>query len=231
MRKLWLNNIAPMWQSYEEAYRTVFSTALNKLSKEDSLAGDEDDISQVLSFQLRQVCSDIKKIGRIELQTPVCEVPLQIVSEEDISIGKKGKRPDFTCILFNNDALKMEDREIPLNIECKLVGNPTSKSWILNKNYVTNGLQRFDSKTHEYGKRAKSGMMIGYIISNKPEDNNKEVNEYKNTLLTYFPDIFFNFNSELVSETDQSVQRKVVPPQEFKLIHLWVDLRKIYKFQ
>ena len=135
------------------------------------------------------------------------------------------KRPDFTCKCSNPFASCTEEHEIALHVECKLLGNPTSKTWILNENYVTRGIKRFDCLTHEYGKRASSGMMIGYIISMEPELIVKEVNKYQQIQSLPSPSLSFQFDDQPVFKENQSLDRKNVKPKSFQLIHLWVDLR------
>jgi hypothetical protein len=109
------------------------------------------------------------------------------------------------------------------------LGNPTSARWILNKNYVKNGIKRFDSKIHEYGKRADSGMMIGYIIGMTPEEIESEVNDYQKIHASEYTDIKFFFDTTTLFKTRQDIKRKNVLPARFELIHLWVDLRNCYK--
>ena len=110
------------------------------------------------------------------------------------------------------------------------MGNPTSPSWVLNRNYVTKGIKRFDCSSHEYGKRASSGIMIGYIINMEPKEILKEVNQYKKKYLSYIADITMAFNRKSIIFSDkQNFQRKNVTPNEFNLTHIWVDIRKNYQ--
>jgi len=89
-------------------------------------------------------------------------------------------------------------------------------------------MKRFDCREHEYGKRAPSGMMIGYIISLTPHDIVTEVNCYKNRHLKNCSDIRFSWNSGYVHRTEQSITRQQVAPANFRLIHIWADLRHNY---
>jgi len=122
-------------------------------------------------------------------------------------------------------ALIWRKHEIALHVECKLLGNPTSKNWILNKNYTTRGIKRFDDKSHEYGKRAPSWMMIGYIISMEPEQILYGVNKFQQKQFPNNPELSFEFNNPLVFREKQNLKRQNVNPEVFQLIHLWVDLR------
>ena len=218
-----------LWNRHIRLYSEVFSTALQELSAAASIFGDEDAISERLCPILNRVCFNFGKSRNQELQTPYWEAPIQPVTEDDLKGGKIKKRPDFTCKCINPWAASPEKHEISLHIECKLLGNPTSATWILNKNYVKNGIKRFDSKIHEYGKRADSGMMIGYIIGMTPQEIESEVNDYQKKHVPEYKDIKFFFDTTTLFKTRQDVKRKNVMPARFELIHLWVDLRKCYK--
>jgi len=213
------------WNIFQQLYVKVFSSALSKLSIKSPIPGDEDAISEILDLILREICFTIERSnpGK-EIRCPVREAPVSPTTWQELKGGKKGKRPDFTCYYYNSHALSPAELEIPLHVECKLLGKPTSPSWILNKNYVKNGIKRFDCKTHEYGKQAPSGMLIGYIIDMTPHEIQKEVNNYKSKYLPDFPDLNFQFEAESPFKTFQKITRRHMEPETFELVHLWVDL-------
>jgi len=217
-----------LWRRHESLYIEVFSLALEVLSGKASVVGDEDAISESLCPILSRVCFDLGQNGRGEVRVPIWERPIQPVLDEELTGGKKRKRPDFTCSCYNRFASGPDEYKIPFHIECKLLGNPTSPAWVLNKNYVIEGMKRFDCPEHEYGKRAPSGMMIGYIISLTPDDIVIQINGYKQRHLADFPDITFAWNSGHVHQTKQSIRRQHVAPAEFHLTHIWADLRHNY---
>lgn len=214
-----------LWNKHKQLYMEVFSMALQELSKRDFVSGDEEAISETLSMLLTQTCFNVRRIRGQEVSTPIWEGPIQPVSEQELKGGKTRKRPDFTCKCSNPWAHSPEEYEISLHVECKRLGVNTSHSWNLNENYVINGIKRFDCCTHEYGKRASSGMMIGYIIGMTPVELEKEVNRYQRKLLPYCPDIGFTFDIKTLFQTHQQIQRRNIEPVQFELIHLWVDLR------
>jgi hypothetical protein len=215
-----------LWQQYESLYLEVFSIALLELSREDRVADNEDAISEKLCLILNRVCFKFAKSRNIDVRTPTWEGPVQPVTAEELKGGKIRKRPDFTCKCSNPFAVSAEEHEISLHVECKCLGESTSASWNLNENYIKNGIQRFDSNTHEYGKRASSGIMLGYIISMEPHTILKEVNAHQKKLLPDHPDIRFNFNSAPLFQTKQKMDRKYVLPRNFELVHLWIILAK-----
>jgi hypothetical protein len=220
-----------LWQQHELLYLTLFSTALNELADKSQLSGDEDAVSEKLCQILRSVCFNFAHSQNKEIRTPSWEPPIPPVSEDELKGGKIRKRPDFTCNCYNSFASSAEEHEISFHIECKLLGNPTSQTWILNKNYVTNGIKRFDSIEHEYGKRATSGLMIGYIIDMSPGTILDEVNNYQKTECPRNHAIAFTFTQEHVNTTHQILNRTTVMPENFKLTHMWADLRHNYQIQ
>lgn len=218
-----LSSFAALWQRHENLYLEVFSSALKELFSKKISLEHEDTISEALCVTLRHVCFEISHTRNIEVKTPEWEGPIQPVEEEEMTGGKIRKRPDFTCKCFNRFASIAEEHEISMHVECKRLGKPTSATWILNENYVKNGIKRFDSPTHEYGKRANSGLMIGYIIDMSPETILFEVNGHQKKHLPGNPDIEFEFGVGNLLLSRQSLTRMHVFPEQFTLIHLWAD--------
>ncbi len=224
-----LSSFIMLWDRHKQIYSDVFSASLQELVGRESLSGDEDAISEILSLVLNQICFEFSKSQNQEVHTPFWEGPVPPVTADELKGGKIKKRPDFTCRCLNPWANSPEEHEISLHVECKRLGHPTSATWNLNENYVKNGIKRFDSKTHEYGKRAYSGMMIGYIISMTPKKIEAEVNDYQKKHLPDNKKFNFTFDAEPLFQTRQDIKRKNVKPDQFELIHFWVDLRNCYR--
>lgn len=223
-----LSPFVTLWNRHVQLYSEVFSAALQELSESSSISGDEDAISEILCSILSRVCFGLGKSRNQDLQTPYWESPIQPVTADELKGGKIRKRPDFICKCLNPWANSHEEYEISLHVECKLLGYPTSSRWILNENYVKNGIKRFDSNIHEYGKRAPSGLMIGYIISMTPEEIESEVNDYQKKHAPEYAQIRFLFDTMTFLEARQAIERRNIMPSRFELIHFWVDLRSCY---
>ncbi|MCK5157466.1 MAG: hypothetical protein KAQ69_13640 [Spirochaetales bacterium] len=78
------------------------------------------------------------------------------------------------------------------------------------------------SRYGQNGKRAPSGMMIGYIVSMESTVILGKVNKYLSA--DKFPLLSFSFTQKIISY-EQELIRKHVKPERFKLIHLWVNLK------
>jgi hypothetical protein len=229
MARRQLSSFKTLWKRHVLLYSEVFSEALRELSESALISKDEDTLSEILCSILNRVCFNFGKSRNQELQTPCWETPIQPVTNDELKGGKIKKRPDFTCRLLNPWADSHEKHEISLHIECKLLGYPTSATWILNENYVKNGTKRFDSEIHEYGKRAGTGLMIGYIVNMTPEEIESEVNTYQKKHLPEYMGIKFSPESTTLLRAHQYISRKNVTPAQFELIHLWGDLRNCFK--
>jgi hypothetical protein len=113
-----------------------------------------------------------------------------------------------------------------LDVECKRLSRPSTAQWNYNREYIENGIRRFDSLTHQYGKEVPSGMMIGYVIGMEPEEIRQEVNGHQTKLLPQNPELEFDFAADSPYQTEQRLRRRATVPETFKLIHIWVDLRR-----
>ncbi|MDD3268559.1 MAG: hypothetical protein PHX14_04500 [Syntrophomonadaceae bacterium] len=214
-----------LWQKHEALYVGIFIIALQRLSDSIFDVSNEDKISERLRIILNEVCFEESQKKNCEISTPDWEKPNQPATSSELKGGKIRYRPDFTCTRINPFAECSEEHEIQFHVECKRLGYPTSPTWILNRNYVTKGIKRFDSIKHEYGKRASSGMMVGYIIGMSPEIILDEVNTYQNKYCPENPVIELECVRKNIQQYRQKLQRRELKPEMFKLIHLWVELR------
>jgi hypothetical protein len=220
-------NARTNWNLFVNNYVDVFIRALGKLQTFNSkLPSDEDRLSEILSAGLlEQACREILDETDILLSLPHWEKPIAPSNQQSRRNGQLGKRPDFTCVCPNARPGSHENYEFYLHIECKLLGKSTTNQ----RNYVVNGLQRFDSAEHQYGKDVQTGLMIGYILEKLPEEIQKEINKYMNKRIQYCPCLQFVFNTDSAYKHDQSFIRQHTRPAEFSIVHIWVDLRNNFK--
>jgi len=212
-----IKSFLSLWMAHEKLYYSIFYEALQQLEINDDQRNKEDAISEALCPILNNVCFDHER----DVMPPACEEPISPVIKEELKGGKIRKRPDFTCNFLNNLAESAEMYKIQFHVECKRLGK-TVGSWNLNRNYVTNGIKRFNCRDHEYGKRAPSGMMLGYIVNMEQTAILDAVNKQ---LYSHLPVLNFSFTQKVVS-CEQEFIRKKVGPERFKLVHLWSDLRR-----
>lgn len=211
-----------LWEKHEKLYKSIFIASLKSLAKKGCSKGMENSISEQMCPIIQKECFKRHQMHHMEIAKPIWEGPISPVTDEDLLQRDFNKRPDFTCNVNNAFPESYEDLYIPFHIECKLLGEPNSPGWNFNKNYVINGINRFDSHKHSYGKRANSGMMIGYIFDMEPQKIFEEVSCHSDHELNSSVLVFH----ERVSESEQFLDRKHIVPKNFKLIHAWVDLRE-----
>jgi hypothetical protein len=160
-----------IWSQFVALYIEIFRQALELVQITDEMKKYEPKISEELCPKLRDMCFN----NKYKPETPRWEQPKMPITQDEVTKANNVKRPDFTCSFVDTSAESPEMHEISLHIECKRLGIKMS-SWDLNKNYIDNGIKRFDSLTHECGKRADDGIMIGYIISSNKSDIQQEIN-------------------------------------------------------
>ena len=218
-----------LWARHEERILEVFLVALEMLRKRSHLPKRENGINFRLYFLVRQANHQLRAIGRGLEHIPVWEAQSQPVSEDEEDKSRLNKKPDFQWQMVDDLETDPEKAYKHYTIECKRLGNPSSNTWVLNENYVTNGILRYVKKEFGYGKFTPSGAMIGYIQSMKPLQILVEVNGFaRRQSIADIKAPLFGWNKDGVSRLEQRVHRTDVPPKQFYLRHLWVDLRNLY---
>lgn len=214
-----LKNKKP-WEKKKTEILRIFELALQRLQTEGDLTTlEEDEISQKLSVHIEQVFGDIypeaeddpiSYQGRCQPGPGALFQPVYALAQPDFQWGYRDLQ---------------ENSKKVFEVECKRLGNPTSPSWKLNENYVEKGIKRF-IPPGQYGQRAPSGTMIGYIQSMKLERILAEVNAKaaKETI----PQLILTedgWKPQGISKLEHQLPRPF-PISPFTLHHFWVDLRR-----
>ena len=219
-----------LWQRHEGLVLAVFIQALKLLRFEKNLPDSENRINETLYLKAREAYFKLPLEQRPAFFGLFIEPQNQPQTEDDVGEEFLLKKPDFKWRVENrsdaNPATAIKDYDI----ECKRLGKPVNKNWVLNENYVKNGILRFSSDKHSYGKGVPFGAMIGYIQNMELKDILKEINQCVVQIQTYkIPSISFStkdISSKAIFETTQKFCRKEIKPSPFNLRHIWVDLRE-----
>ena len=202
---------AETWLKFVKLRIEIFYKALDALNITEEIINRENEISKTLNPEIIAVCRKIKlKIG-----IPVWDSKNRPLNDNDIKSPSANTRPDFTCSHYNTNAERNESYEINLHIECKRIG----KNKTLNLKYITDGINRFDSLVHRYGKYSKAGIMVGYIISSTK-------NEIQEIINKNLPDNIEKLNfkkKNKVENISTKFERENVDPHNFRLHHIWAD--------
>jgi hypothetical protein len=222
-----------LWAAHEKRVLGVFMLALQMLREEKDLPAEENRINEHLALKAREANWRLAREQRGLTHAPVWEAQNPPQTEEDLGSQWLQTRPDFQCQLFDESDDDPKTAYRNYCIECKRLGLAPRSDWILNKNYVTEGIVRFLEASHSYGKGATSGAMIGYIQSMEPDDILREINEHilHILLMAHHPFRPLSFMSgrsfeEGILQMIQHLVRREVSPSSFDLRHLWVDLRR-----
>jgi hypothetical protein len=212
------------WLLFVDDYVEVFVRALSKLQKYDKEKSvGEDELSEMLAAGLlEQSCREILDETKIHLDIPQWERHIPPDHLQNLRNGQLGKRPDFTCVCPNLRPGRHENYEFYLHIECKLLGKRTENP----KNYVIEGIKRFDNNEHQYGKNAWTGFMIGYIVGELPNILQEKVNISIDKYIIQHGHLQMVFGSERISQSTHSFVRQYTKPSDFSIVHIWVDLRE-----
>ena len=215
-----------LWRKNERRLLQLLRLSLQRLRDEAaSLPAEETAISRKLCFLVRRVNRTQSPARRFEW--PIhCNIPNQPHEEDLEPTPYERKIPDFKCT-FIDHAADLPNYYRSFDIECKRLGTPPSRTHVINKKYVTEGVVRFVRREWAYGRSVPSGVMIGYVQSMTFDQIRKEVNEQ----IAAESLIIIRLGSKGwiaggVSDLSHRLTRTEVPPSPFTLRHLWIDLRR-----
>ncbi|MEQ8472562.1 MAG: hypothetical protein RIC35_15330 [Marinoscillum sp.] len=212
-----------LWYDFQNSIHEVIDLAVDLFFQEDEFPEFEDDLNRKFYFCLVESNYRLKKEKRGREAAPIYEGNNQPHSDDIIRAERENKRPDFqwsiTDIYEPNPLLSNKQ----FVLECKRLGL-SNGSWKLNSNYYNNGIYRFISSNHGYGKGAASGAMLAYVQSSNITDICSEVN-----------DILGSENQEKLTITNNlnlkcKLVHKIVTESSSKIVlnHFWIELQDRY---
>ncbi len=211
-----------LWAQREAFFLSQLVRALELLRHRAALPTDEVGLNRELYFCLLEASRELDPRAKYpRALTECCNQP-----DPDYAVRSKreDKRPDFQWAFTDPHEPDIRRSAKQFVCECKRLGFPTSRNWILNVNYVTDGVCRFADQAWGYGQRFASGVMVGYWQTMEPDAILTEVNAtgqkhgLPNLALTG------GWQPGGVSKLEHSFARSF-PISPFRLDHLWVDVR------
>ncbi|MEI7900945.1 MAG: hypothetical protein WCK89_11895 [bacterium] len=214
-----------LWGQGEERVLDLCARSLRKLRDCPNVRqATEPEINRKLFLCMAQTNRDLITVGKGFDHLPQPEAANLPDSNDERRADWERKIPDFQWQIIDHLAPAVDSVRC-YAIECKRLGTPPRRDWILNEEYVTNGMCRFANESHRYGNRCRSGAMIGYMQSMSFHSILSEVNEHARTYAV----------GELApipgASCDDTVKRlhsllcRSFPVSPFHLRHMWVDLR------
>lgn len=219
-----------LWFEQHKRVVHLLTLALALLEDGESLPDEEEEITR----RLARCCNEVE----YELSRSGPELPGTFHWEEknwaqylDASIPVKAvKKPDCQYRFRDQQAPNAESYAKSLPIECKRLGSfpHSSHTRRLNQEYVRDGIWRFLSDDHSYGKHAPLGIMIGYVQNMDLDEILAEVNaecrcrEIEELVLGGD-----GWRPSRATHLHHSFVRSF-PISPFALRHIWADLRRHY---
>ncbi len=228
MSKTFSNLSRKFWEKFEKEVFDIIELALIYLKQEKDLPQNEEELNRKLYFKMiganyELLRSDDKRGDCTPLNDSKNQPNIDDITREQRK--REQKRPDFQFSRTDIHSPVSEKSVKQIIVENKRLGEPTSSNWILNENYVNNGIKRFLDFEWRYGLDAAVGAMIGYIQNMDFPTILNEVNETAKQ--QNLPELVCiplkNKNSLFILE--QKLKRKF-PKKKFKLKHFWIDIRK-----
>jgi len=209
-----------LWAKREGMCLAILERGLLLLRSEKSLPEAEVDLNRDLYFYLLAASRELYPTDCV---APVPECNNQPDPDDESRAAREQKRPDFQWIYLDQYEPDPKRSSRQFAVECKRLGEPCRADWIFNVNYVRYGICRFRDPKWAYGRRFRSGAMVGYLQSMEPMQVLREVNEEarRKSLPDLVPTRSLAPGGErLEHKFDRSFE---VSP--FHLCHLWIDLR------
>lgn len=214
------------WEKHERRVVDILLLALSILRNKDILPQPEVLLNRELYFCLLEANHALWESGIGGFShppTPEGQNPAD--PDDEVRAIRENKIPDFYWGYIDHSELDPRHSARNYVIECKRLGNPPRADWILNQNYIKNGVLRFITEEHGYAKGEKSGAMVGYVQSMEFDEILREVNIA--AISAGIPELSTPINGWQYSRTTQLIhqlnRKFAIAP--FQLSHFWVDLR------
>ncbi|RCS41249.1 hypothetical protein DTL42_22025 [Bremerella cremea] len=213
------------WENHERRVLEAITLALNKLSREETLPQNEDRLNRKLYFYILEAIREMSQRGMRFTTYPMYEANNQPQVDDVERAAREGKRPDFQFGYIDHYETNVQASAKQYVVECKRLGESGRSDWVLNVNYLANGIVRYSSREHGYGQGGASGAMVGYVQNTDLDSVLLEVNRSveENRLPLLVPSSAGGLQANSVNQLDHQFDRPT-PPSPFSLRHLWVDL-------
>ncbi len=207
------------WADHERRCLTVLRTALTLLS-ERTTESEEDEINRDLYGCIRSAHAASRDGATLP---PISYEARNAPSPRDRRrAAREFKRPDFQWGLMDDQA-EPEDAYKYFVIECKRLAPSTRGQRNYAKLYIAEGILRFVSPKHGYGKDVESGAMVGYLQQDlSVDDALTGVNTYaagRNVPAL----VLSHRDGDRAADLEHRLKR-AFPVTPYRLSHLWVQV-------
>lgn len=215
------------WQAEAALFQRMCVVALIELRADAAREHAEPDLNRTLGKML------VRARYRLEQQGVV--IAGQIVAEAqsipDYTKPRNEKRekkiPDFQYVFQDTRNCSMDASQQAVVAECKRLDKP-EKGREYTELYVERGVNRFIDPDWAYAEGCPAAIMLGYLQGLEPEKALKEVNASLGDLSIDAIIQNGSWRKDGVTQLEHAFTRQP-KPQNFALVHLWIDLRNTAK--
>jgi hypothetical protein len=213
-------NFSASWEEYKLTLLQIIEEALALLRHDHRAGMSENEINRILWQCFRRVVHKHK----LTYHLPVPEGCNPPNADDVHRAAREFKRPDFYWQIADDTADDAETCDRRFVLECKRLGTAAS-AWVFNTNYSLNGILRFVTDDHGYGKGDDTGGMVGYVQNMDFADILREVNAAAS--LVGIPVISAPPGGWQPGGMSQLIHILTRPfrPTSYELSHFWIDLR------
>jgi len=211
------------WAAFEHFALQVFTDALLLLEKNTTLPEQEDPLNHKLLKCSRIALHALRRAGQGFPCNIMYESNNQPLATDMSRAARLTKRPDFTVTLHDPQEERASSAFLFYTIECKRLGTAVG-TWVLNQNYITNGVTRFQNRTWGYGKGYPSGAMIGYIQTMAGNTILADVNLHGTPAGMQAITCAAAWVAKGVTQLDGQSFTRIIVVSPFTLNHLWLDI-------
>lgn len=151
-----------LWARRERACLEVLDDALRMLAEDPGPQDHEDDINRRLLRMIDRATHQHNQREPDEVGAVVYEGRNTPASDDAQRALREHKRPDFQWAWIDEHATDPDRARRELVLECKRIARTTGRVASCEL-YVSEGIRRYVSDEHGYGKGQRSGAMVGYV--------------------------------------------------------------------
>lgn len=216
-----LLNPHQLWTSRETKFLSIIERALHLLRQDPNHPESEIELNRRLYFCLLTASRELYPNDEL---APVIECNNQPDPDDEARARREQKRPDFQWVYLDRYEADPTRSSRQFVLECKRLGAAMRADWVLNLNYINNGIRRFQEPEWAYAKLAPSGAMVGYLQSMDSGNVLTEINAECRAKTLRDLILVGEWTIGGTSRLEHVFERPFgISP--FKLHHFWIDLK------
>lgn len=208
-----------LWDSHHRRCLELLERALGHLAA-GSIDEPERDLNRRLFRSIGRAQWEAARNGEEVLSVPAYEARNAPVGTDTDFDPREHKIPDFQWAYIDHLAPVPEAATRFFTVECKRLRISTA-SWNFFEQYVEEGLVRFITVGHSYGKDTPAGAMVGYLQQISAAEAQREVDEALDA--RGLPLLVLRSDPDTgTSERDHRLRRPFAD-SPYLLTHIWVS--------